>query len=309
MHAALARVRFERYDLETFTGNTAYRRYLGRKRVRGMPSFAGAVGDATQLELPGLPSKEELVEFIDKLAALGGSEADVVHAVEASPGDATQLARAARWYLVHARRADALGYYTKLAGSAGAAAELRAEGDWYRLLLTPRDVPRGSRAALELARRNPGTTYGNGALAVVVAADEVDAAGEVAGVLAAWRDAARGDVVKTLVVVYYALALKQYDLALATAEDAVRLRGDDRSYDALAEVHHHRHERDLAVQTGEHAVSLAPDRAELRDDLERFRRDDDAPSPIVANIRELGYRWLPEFYGNGQDARPTGLLR
>ncbi|MGZ3437920.1 MAG: hypothetical protein ACXVDD_00300 [Polyangia bacterium] len=103
--------------------------------------------------------------------------------------------------------------------------------------------------------------------------------------------------------------MKQYDLALEAGEEAVRLRESAIGYDTLAEVHHYRHERELAVQCGEHAVALGPDSPALREDLERFRRGDDRPSEVVENIRADGYRWLPQFYGNGHEIQPMGILR
>jgi hypothetical protein len=75
VRAALAHVRFERYDLDTFSGNTAYRRYVGGRVFRPMPSFVGVVDDRTVSRMPGLPPRiERFVEFVDKVAALGGTE-------------------------------------------------------------------------------------------------------------------------------------------------------------------------------------------------------------------------------------------
>jgi hypothetical protein len=109
VRAALAHVRFERYDLDTFSGNTAYRRYVGGRVFRPMPSFVGVVDDRTVSRMPGLPPRiERFVEFVDKVAALGGTEADLMRALDASPDDPSQLARTARWYQARDRREDAL---------------------------------------------------------------------------------------------------------------------------------------------------------------------------------------------------------
>lgn len=308
---SLAAVRLVRYDVRTTQGSAAYERLVGSP-LSGMstvgdviwayrvPLLLGIVGDRVVRRREGAPpSAEQLLAFVDDVAALGGSEATVAAALAAGAADPTTLARTARWYDVRRRSTEALPYWRRVAALDGAGAELRAEADWQLGRVERKGRARDPRAILAFATAHAGTSWARNALAIAAVLKNL-APGDVAAALRASAEAAPADPGQQYLLIYTALAAHQYDLALQLGQQLVR-RTENKSgdaYGAVAEVFYYRQQPDVAIAMCQRGLTLQPDAPGLQASLARYRRSDGTPSGLVEKIRADGLFWLPRFYGD-----------
>jgi tetratricopeptide (TPR) repeat protein len=297
MQRALGAVRFVRYDVDSPAGREAYRRLTG-KTQHHVPLFVATVDGRVVRQQPGLPrQRAQLVRFVEAVAELGGSESALRAELLAHPSEPHLLMRAARFFAARQRR-EAEGLYAEVMANPAASADLRAEADWERGRHARKGLPRDPQAPLEFALTHPGTPYGHAALEMLAVLTNVSAEDSARAFRAAF-DVARSDGAAVNDLAYHALAAHQYDLALELAQQAVKLRKDASAWDTLAEVYYYRTDSASAVSFGERAVALDPN-AELRENLERFRRADGSPCRAVEDLRFSGYYRLASFYGDAE---------
>lgn len=295
MKRALGGVRFVRYDVDSFAGSAAYERLTRQRRVQ-IPMFLGLVDDKVTMRLAGLPETWRLVQFVDELGEIGGSEAELDGALKARPTDPNLLLRAARWYRIRRRDPEAMAQLTHLVQLPDAPEETRAEADWQLGRYLRKGAPRDPRAPAQFVLAHPRSSHVYTALdvaAILSDAPPDELAAAIRAVAAAFAD----DFGVRNGLVYRALAAHQYDAALELAQRNLTLRRDANSWDTLAEVYYYRGEAAMAVSIAERAAALAPADRDVASNLARFRRANGTPCPAVENMRKTGYLALPVFYG------------
>jgi len=297
VQAALAGVRFVRYDAEHGSGIEAAEKF----RVNTYPTFL-AVDDKGAVQLKRAGSSDDptwFLEFLQRGSTVVQSEDRVLAARKRAPGDARIAEATGRWYVAHDRAADALPHLEAAvaadkANAQGVAAEAAWDAAGIRRAAELR--ARVTRDLLDYVRAYPGASHAIDALTVA----SVDGNLSVAERNALWQRVVEANKASASVlneIVYDALAAGALDAALDAGKRQVALaRRTANSLDSLAEVHHARREKAEALAREDEALALlaadAPDRKPLAANRARFAADtvvaDDGTIAIRGSVAQ---RW------------------
>lgn len=264
VQAALANVRFVRYDAERGSGIAAAEKF----RINAYPTFL-AVDDKGEVRMKSSGADPEesgwFVEFLQHGSVVVQSEDRVLAARRRAPGDARIAEATGRWYVERGRPGDALAHLdAAVAADKNNALGVAAEAAWtaagIRRTLELR--ARLTKELLAYVRGYPGGKHAIEALTVAT----VDASVPPAERRALWQlviDANKDSVHYLNEIVYATLAAGELDAALAAARREVEIaKGTPNSYDTLAEVHHFRREKTEALAREDQALAMVKDEGE-----------------------------------------------
>jgi tetratricopeptide (TPR) repeat protein len=275
---------FQTYDAERGEGARA----AARLHVQGYPTLVllDAQGHEITRQL-GIPSGD-VAGFLKSTARLAGKEADLEAELARHPRDLQLL-----WAL--ARRAEsrhdvprALKLLSRIEQADDSQAHAEAgRAAWERQELALRDsnARRVTEAVLDQVKRYPGQATQALPLLGATGADRKITAAAFERVIAATAEAPRLNQ-----LIYDALAVGQFDAALAAAQKQLLAQPNDpNAYDSLAEVYNYRHQKAEALATEQKGLAmpnLQPDLARaMRANLKRFETGGE--SGDVRPAREL----------------------
>ena len=252
---ALRDVSFVRYDAEHGAGRAQAKRY----GVRAFPTFLVIDGEGNAVAMiRGLPTASRFVSFLEWGPVHGLSE-EAITAKLAVDASTRTLLLAARYYASVGALAKAVVYYDRALAALDDPTRLPDVG-WERTLIASAggELRPLAEAALAYATAHPRAAHMLDALGLAVVSgaltdDEARALSRHLVTALADDAAALNDIAYTL------LAGSVLDVALEAATAQLGLVPDEASaHDTLAEVHHYRGERELALAAADKAIELAP---------------------------------------------------